>query len=94
LCGPAAAEGSADPLARAIAAGALPLLEELELWGCGMGVEAARGLVEGFTAGVAPELRKAEFFLCSLEDSTVQDLRAAIVEGCPRVRKNHLRIFG
>jgi hypothetical protein len=85
-------EGCGDPLARAIAAGALPLLEDLDLWGCRIGAEAMRGLVEAFKGGVAPELRKADF--SRLEARTAQALRAAIMEGCPGVRKKtDLRIY-
>jgi hypothetical protein len=77
----------ADPLARAITVGTLPRLEELRLWGCRIGPEAGRGLVEAFRARVAPELRKARISSCRLEIRTAKALHAAIVEGCPGVRK-------
>jgi hypothetical protein len=81
-----------DPLAHAIAAGALPLLKELNLFGCAIGAEAARTLVEAFKAGVAPEIRHFEFTWAGLETTMAQALRGAIMEGCPGVRKSSLRI--
>jgi hypothetical protein len=88
-----AAEASADPVARAITVGALPRLEELELWGCGMGAGVARGLVEAFKAGVAPELREALICSLRLEARMARALRVAIMEGCPRLRRHDLRIY-
>jgi hypothetical protein len=83
-----------DPLARAITTGALPLLKELELYGCRIGAEAARGLAAAFKAGVGPDVRRAVFTWACLETTVAQALRAAIMEGCPGVRKNSLRIHG
>jgi hypothetical protein len=82
----------AQRLAHAIEMRALPELEELAAAHCEIGVEGARALAAALRTGGAPELWGVDLSQRGLGDDIAKALRAEILEGCPRLRKEGLRI--
>jgi hypothetical protein len=82
----------AERLAHAIETRALPRLWELVVPNNPIGVEGARALAAALRTGGAPELRKADLTQFRLGRGIAKALRADILQGCPRLRKEDLRI--